>query len=126
MERERAVCPSWDDDKPTDPLVKQQELQLEMAVSRIIGAMPFLWLDIGDEPGPESLRRSIERNSIALLSNFGKPPIDPPSANWLGHACNRPRVRASGLWNSDHVDQDYDPAFLDAFVRLIDNLDPLR
>jgi len=74
---------------------------------------------IEDEAGPESRRGFIERNSIALLSNYNKPRLDPPSAVWLGHHCNRERVRNSGLWNSIHVDEDYDPAFLDELDRLV-------
>jgi hypothetical protein len=35
--------------------------------------MRFLWIDIDDEPGPASIRGFIERNSIALLSNHGRP-----------------------------------------------------
>jgi hypothetical protein len=42
---------------------------LELDVSTYIGAMPFLWIDVDDEPSPRSLRAYIERNSIALLSN---------------------------------------------------------
>ena len=84
--------------------------------------MPFLWLAIEDEPGPASLRGYIERNSIALLSNFSKEPLDPPSRTWLGYLCNRDRVRASGLWNSNHVDEAYEPAFLDTLARLIDQM----
>ncbi|SDL31941.1 hypothetical protein SAMN04488026_107811 [Aliiruegeria lutimaris] len=81
--------------------------------------MPFLWLEVNDEPGPDSLRGYIERNSIALLSNSGKAPLDPPSFDWLGRSCNRNRVRASGLWNQNHVEECYDPAFLDTLERLI-------
>ena len=80
--------------------------------------MPFLWLAIEDEAGPESLRGYIERNAIALLSNWGKHPIDPPSS-WLGCNSDREKVRSSGLWNSNHVNEDYDPAFLEVLERLI-------
>lgn len=67
--------------------------------------MPFLWLAIEDEASPDSLRGYIERNAIALLSNFGKEPrLDPPSAKWLGNFCKNERVRRSGLWNDRHVD----------------------
>ena len=38
--------------------------------------MSFLWLPIGDEPGPNSRRGYMERNAIALLSNYGKDPLD--------------------------------------------------
>ena len=106
--------PTWDDRKSSAPHdVRAAELVLEGEVSNTICAMPFLWFGIDDEPGNESVRGYIERNAIALLSNFGKEPIDPPSTTWLGHYCNRERVRTSGLWNSNHVDETYDPKFLD-------------
>ena len=80
--------------------------------------MPFLWLNIDDEAGPASRRGYIERNAIALLSNYAKPPLDPPSPTWLGRHSDRERVRASGLWNSNHVDEPYDPRFLDLIIAL--------
>jgi hypothetical protein len=73
---------------------------------------------VREELRPESLRGYIERNAIALLSNYNKRPLDPPSNAWLGHRCNRERVRNSGLWNSNHVDETYDPAFLDKLDEL--------
>ena len=99
---------------------------MEQEVSKVIGAMPFLWLAIDDEAGPSSLRGYIERNSIALLSNYGKDKLDPPSPYWLGQHCDRERVRGSGLWNSNHVDETYDPAFLNTFERLIAQLGTSR
>jgi hypothetical protein len=65
-----------------DTLVKA-EAPVEEAVSRYIGAMPFVWLGIDDEPGPQCNRGIIERNSIALLSNYKRRSIDPPSPWWL-------------------------------------------
>ncbi len=85
--------------------------------------MPFTWLSVPDEPGPESLRGSIERNTIALLSNCSGPEINPPSEDWLGRYCDRERVRESGLWNSNHVNELYDPAFLDMFEDLISKME---
>ena len=117
-------CPSWDDRRGTAPReVRERERRLETAVSEVIGDMPFLWLAIEDEPGPDSLRGYIERNAIALLSNYGRPSIDAPSDSWLGHHCNREKVRTSGLWNSDHVDKAHEPAFLDTLARLIDRIE---
>ena len=81
--------------------------------------MPFLWLDINDEPGPDSLRGVIERNAIALLSNHGRTPLDPPSPGWLGYASDRSLVRDSGLWNQRHAEETHDPAFLDVLETLI-------
>ena len=98
--------------------VKIGELTLEREVSQVIGNMPFLWLAVKEGSGLGS-RGYIERNSIALLSNYNKPPLDPPSKGWLGRHCNRERVRNSGLWNSNHVDERYDPAFLDQLHWLV-------
>ena len=104
---------SWGQGSSAPREVRDSEQQLERKVSEVIGGMPLLWVAIEDEPGPDSLRGYIERNAIALLSNFGKSPLDLPSQDWLGHFCNRERVQVSGLWNSNHVDEDYDSTFLD-------------
>jgi hypothetical protein len=53
------------------------------------------------------------------LSNFNKLSLDPPSRSWLGHHSDRQRVRISGLWNQNHVDETYDPAFLDKLDQLV-------
>ena len=99
---------------PRDTRLAEQVL--EQAVSRHIGAMPCLWVSIGDAPSPQSRRAYIERNSIALLSNAmidETEASDRPSSKWLGLWCPRPDVRRSGLWNSRHTEVAYDPAFLD-------------
>jgi hypothetical protein len=57
--------------------------------SRVIGNMPFIWLAIDDEAGPKSTRDAV------LLA------------------------RNSGLRNSNHVDECYDPAFLYELERLV-------
>ena len=119
IEREGYEVRTWGKGSSAPRDIRQGEELLEKAVSKVIGEMPFLWLAINDEAGPESLRGYIERNSIALLSNFEKAPLDPPSGSWLGHFCNRERVKASGLWNQNHVDERYDPAFLNTLDRLI-------
>ncbi len=120
IDRDGIECSTWDNRRGTaPPEARQCEQPLEMAVSNVIGEMPFLWLGVDDAPGPASLRGYIERNAIALLSNYDKRPIDPPSRSWLGCHCNRERVRDSGLWNSNHVDEPYDPGFLDTLADLI-------
>jgi hypothetical protein len=111
--------PTWGEGSSATKDIRAAEVELERGVSQVIGKMPFLWLSIGDEPGPESMRGKIERNSVALLSNFEKAPLDPPSSQWLGHYCNRERVRASGLWNQNHVDEHYEPDFLDHLDGLV-------
>lgn len=92
--------------------MKESEGVLERAVSKRLASMQVACLAIGDEPGPDSQRGWIERNAIALLSNSGKPDLDAPSPEWLGHHSSRTRVRSSGLWNQNHVDEAYAPSFL--------------
>lgn len=116
--RNSHTLPTWGEGSSAPPTVRAGEIALEQ-VSKVIGAMRFLWLAVDDEPGPQSARGFIERNAIALLSNSGKAPLDPPSAGWLGRSCNREKVRRSGLWNSNHVDELCDPHFLDLMADLV-------
>lgn len=111
---------SWGQGSSADRGTRDAEAGLEELVTNVIGGMPLLWLRVNDEPGPASQRAYIERNSIGLLSNVTLPPCDPASPAWLGHLCDRPKVRESGLWNQQHVDAPYDPRFLDTFGRLVD------
>ena len=99
--------------------IRAQEHDHERAVSCYICAMPFLFVAASDAPGPGCDRALIERNSIALLSNYRREPIDAASAEWLGRSSGRDRVRASGLWNSNHVDEACDPTFLSALTKAI-------
>ncbi len=82
---------SWGGEASAPAAVRAAEKALERKVSEIIGTMPFIWLA-----------------------------IDAPSAEWLGAYCDRERVRESGLWNNDHVDETPDSAFLDLMERVID------
>ena len=109
---------TWGVGNSADRETRQAEGPLELLVSDHICQMPFLWLRIDDPP---SLRGRIERNSIGLLSNFERESCDPPSPSWLGRDCNRPRVRQSGLWNQNHVEESYEPAFLDVLDQLVDD-----
>ncbi len=115
----RFDTPTWGVGASAPIDVTRGEIPLEVEVSKVLGRMPFIWLAIDDEPGPASLRGYIERNSIALLSNCGKTPMDEPSPEWLGRLSDRERVRESGLWNSNHVEEAYEPAFLDRFEALV-------
>jgi hypothetical protein len=122
--REGRDFPTWGDRDAANPEVRNDERALEAEVSKLIRRMPFLWLSVDDEPGEDSRRGYIERNSIALLSNYNKPPLDLPSQAWLGHDCNRERVRRSGLWNFNHVDESYDRTFLGELDRLVSESGP--
>jgi hypothetical protein len=93
--------------------VRGDELGVEVAVSRHIGAMPFLWVAVDDEPGNGSDRGIIEAGAIALLSNTGRPVVDLSSISWLGQLARREVIRTSGLWNVEHVQSPPTIGFLD-------------
>ena len=102
-----------------DETARAAENALEKRVSAHIGAMPLLWVNVPDEPGRNSKRAFIERNAIALLSNHSAP-IDKPSENWVGRFSPRGEIRASGLWNLNHIGEDYDDSFLDKFEAYVE------
>ena len=113
---------TWSRGGSAPPKVRQAELPLERDVSEVIGNMPFLWLRAADEASAASIRGVIEKNSVALLSNANKPPLDPPSEDWLGHCCANQAVRESGVWNVNYVYDDYDARFLDDLERLVEEM----
>ncbi len=103
--------------------IRDTEYPVEKMVSGYIRSMPFLWVAINDPPGPESLRGYIERNCIGLLSNYEKyETIDPPSPNWLGRYADRDKIRLSGMWNVNHVDEGYDKSFLDVLSTKVEEM----
>lgn len=99
--------------------IRIPEKDLERKVSEHIHSMPFLWVEIDDDAGPDSERAFIERNAIALLSNINGCP-DNPSKIWLGSSCPHSDIRESGLWNSNHVREQYSPIFLSGFREFIE------
>ena len=107
---------TWGQGQSAPRSTREAEGEVEAAVSRRIGEMPFLWIGIDDEASKHSDRDYIEKNTIGLLSNAAAPEgmqIDPPSSDWLGNRCPRVEMRLSGLWNSKHVYRPYEPEFLD-------------
>jgi len=107
---------------PTDLTEDQNnaEEHVERLVSNYICSLPFLCLDIDDEPGPASSRAIIETNSIALASNWrlDNNNIDALPLDWLGnHSVEK--VQNSSLWNRDFVDEDYDPTFLSELAKWV-------
>ena len=119
----RAIAVTWGKGSSASAADRNSEHPLEQAVSRYIRQMPFLWLAVEDSPSPTSLRGVIERNAIALLSNFNAldNPLDSPSPKWLGRWADREEVHRSGLWNVKHVTESYDPAFLDLLEKLVNH-----
>ena len=107
----KSAVASWGIGKSAHREIREKEQAIEKDVTEYISRMPFLWVSIDDEPGPESRRKYIERNSIGLLSVLNGCP-DVPSSQWLGLSCIKPEIPKSGLWNSEHVREQYDPGFL--------------
>jgi hypothetical protein len=91
---------------------RNAEREVEVEVSGVIRAMPFLWLNVPTLPNSISHRGFLERNLIALLSTLTGS-AEGASPEWLGHDAVAPKVRASSLWNVNHVDETFDPEVLD-------------
>ncbi|WP_049937276.1 hypothetical protein [Haloplanus natans] len=104
--------------------VRDEEYLLERRVSAYIREQPFLTVALDDEPGPNSDRAFVERNLIALLSNRDTDPVDPRPNDWFGRHSRSPEIRASGLWNVNHVDEAYDPAALDRLAEAVEATTP--
>lgn len=117
LARDSSELATWGLGQSAVPSIRIAERDLENEVSRFIGAMRMLWLEVDDEPSPVSKRSYIEQNSIALLSNrTGQ--MDMPGPDWLGRFSPQSRIRESGLWNKDYVFGEYDRAFLDVMAAL--------
>lgn len=105
--------PEWRHGSSASSDVRDAEYELEKRVSEYVRKLPLLWVEVDDEPGPESQRSYIERNTIALLSNYRRDSLDPRDSTWLGANSPSPEIRESGLWNVNHVDERHSPEFLD-------------
>lgn len=98
---------------PRESELASQEAGIEREVSRHIGDMPVLWLNVSDRTD----RGCLESNSIALLANGP----DLPSPGWLGRYAERVEIRESGPWNVQHVTDDYDCGLLRRLAQLVDH-----
>jgi len=123
LRRDGIGLPTWGERSSAPKEVRRSEAEHERRVSAYLGTLDFLWVAVLDEPGVGSRRAFIERNAIALLSNH-LDPLDPPSRTWLGLHSPNEYIQRSGLWNLNHVDDQYDPAFLDALEEEIETMRP--
>ena len=112
--------PHWGDGSSAGRERRLSELEHERRVSEYIRDLPFLWIDVDDEPRPESDRAYIERNAIALVSNYRKDSLDPRGDDWLGRDSPRDEISDSGLRNINHVGEQYDMAFLDRLADAVE------
>jgi hypothetical protein len=104
--------------------VRDEEYILERRVSTYIREQPFLWVNLDDEPSADSDRAYLEQNVIALLSNFDEQPIDSRADGWLGRYSQSRGIRESGLWNVNHVEQNYEDEFLELFEKALNTTTP--
>jgi hypothetical protein len=116
--------PHWGEGSSAKRDRRLDELEMERRVSDYLRDLPFLWLNVDDEPSAESQRATIERNAIALLSNYQRETIDPRSNDWIGRYSRSDKIRNSGVWNVNHVDEAHDPAFLDDVAAAVDDTRP--
>ena len=115
----------WGDGSSAKRELRLEELEMERRVSEYLRELPFLWIDVNDEPGPGSDRSYIERNMIGLLSNYERDSVDPRGDRWLGKYSRSEKIRNSGLWNVNHVDERYDPSFLDMLEEAVEKAEPV-
>ena len=113
--------PHWGDkSKKSDKLVKSSEKDFEKIVSTYLHTLTFIVLEV---PGPSSKdndRAFIEENSIALLSNYGRPSIDKCSKHWLGQYSKDSKIIGSGLWNSACVERkEINKNYFDTFEKYL-------
>ena len=117
---------NWGEKKRGSRDEADSERRLETLVSRRICQMSLLFLPVRDAPGPDSLRAFVKRNTVTLLSGFVEGWVDPPSPHWLGNHSSSERVRCSGLWNRNNVDDSVDASFLGVLNDLVRDADTFR
>ena len=112
--------PHWGEGSSAGRERRLTELEHERRVSEYIRDLPFLWIEVDDEPNSQSDRAYLERNTISLVSNYRKDSLDPRGDHWLGRDSPRSEISDSGLWNINHVGERYDPAFLDRLADAVE------
>lgn len=114
--------PEWGVGSSAGRELRLEELEMERRVSEYIRDLPFLWVDVDDEPGPDSDRAYIERNAIALVSNLDEESLDPRDEEWLGHHSPVTDIEQSGLWNINHVAEECRPEFLETLEGYVNRM----
>jgi len=111
----------WNVKKGVPSTIRTSEQVIEEKVSTHIRKMPFLWLAVLGDSHKDNMRSFIEKNSIALLSNYMKEEcVNPPTRKWLGRYSPEEEILKSGLWNIKYTDRKHvDPKFLPQFKELI-------
>ncbi|MDB4909146.1 MAG: hypothetical protein JWO05_3930 [Gemmatimonadetes bacterium] len=119
LARDAKTFPTWGSSRSASANARAEEREMEIRVSTHIGQMGVLWVAVPDAPSKASLRATIERNAIALLSAQLKPQHS-PSTGWLGLHSTNPLIRGSGLWNLKHVLDAPVSDWLDTFEHAVE------
>jgi len=123
LNREGVEHPTWGVGATADRHVVEGERELEERVSAYLARLLVTVLPVLDEPGPTSMRGYVERNAIGLLTRHCTPGAWPTlrasSAAWLGRHARTHAVRASGLWNVNHVGERPEAAFIGRLEQLV-------
>ena len=111
--------PNWGVGSTAEKSIREKEQSLEMSVSKYIGELRFLWLNIPDEAGPKSDRAFIERQLIGILSSYNilKNRNFRP---WLGLKSTDHRISLSGLWNLNHLYCKPHKDFVDVYKKYVE------
>ncbi len=117
--------PHWGKGSSAKRERRLDELEMERGVSDYLRDLPFLWLNVDDEPSAESERAYIERNTIALLSNYQREAVDARSDDWLGYHSRSKKIQKSGLWNVNHTEEEYNSEFLDDLADAVEETQPV-
>ncbi|WP_229380520.1 hypothetical protein [Haloarcula marismortui] len=118
--------PHWGEQNPDaeTTAVREQEHELEQRVSEYIRDLPFLWVDVPGDPGPECDRAEIESHTIAMVSRYRRS-AGPSDLDWLGYHSPKSEVYQSGLWNVRHVSDSFDPSVVDQLSAYIPSTEAL-
>lgn len=103
INKSKLNIPSWGIRQQGSSFARLSELSLEKSVSDYLYTLPFTILEV---PGPSAKnndRAFIEKNSIILLSNYDRKPINNYAEDWLGIYSQDEKIINSGLWNSKFV-----------------------
>jgi hypothetical protein len=111
------VFPDWGKGQSATKSIIDQETPLEKQVSEYIGKLYVLIIPVSDTSGVGSLRAIIERQFIALFTEY-MCPLETPSKSWLGRYSDKSAIRETGLWNIRDVGGEFDFKF----VRFLEGL----
>jgi hypothetical protein len=103
---------------------KNNRIATELEVSQYLHSLEYVFLPVSNE----SLLRQLEKDLIAVISNYGLDnPLDKPADNWLGFQQDRntnQAIATSHLWNVHYVKR-FEAENISAYENSISNFQRL-